>query len=84
MSNRLDRVDTVDTAAGDVEIGYTDAIQRHYSRHVVQRKAISQKKLDFERRRPKWLRECAAEATGGTSTFHPIRRKPLPLEKCRF
>lgn len=60
----LSRTDTVATAAGDVELGVTDAIQRHYSRHVVQRRPISQRKLDFEARRPRWLREMAAEATG--------------------
>lgn len=62
--NQLDRANTVNTAAGDLELGYTDAIQRHYSRHVVQRKPVSQAKLDFEKRRPRWLRECMAEATG--------------------
>jgi glycerol uptake facilitator-like aquaporin len=49
---------------GDLEIGVTDAIQRHVSRHVVPPKPVSQRKLDFEHSRPRWLREMAAEATG--------------------
>ncbi len=60
----LERSETVRDGSGDVEIGYTDAIQKHYARHVVQRKAISQRQLDFEGGRPRWLRECMAEATG--------------------
>ena len=60
----LERANTVITSRGDVEIGITDSIQRHYARHVVQRKPISQAKLDFEHSRPRWLRECLAEATG--------------------
>lgn len=48
----------------DIEIGVTDALQRHASRHVAQHKPVSQRVLDFERRRPRWLRECVGEATG--------------------
>ncbi|KAL2055696.1 hypothetical protein ABVK25_003940 [Lepraria finkii] len=48
----------------DLEIGATEAVQRHYSRHVVATKPVSQRKLDFEHNRPRWLRECMAEATG--------------------
>ncbi|KAI4187535.1 MAG: hypothetical protein L6R41_002753 [Letrouitia leprolyta] len=51
-------------ATHDLEIGATEAVQRHYSRHVVSQKPVSQRKLDFEHRRPRWLRECMAEATG--------------------
>jgi glycerol uptake facilitator-like aquaporin len=47
-----------------VEIGVTDAVQRHITRHVVQPKPVSQRKLDFEHSRPRILRECMAEATG--------------------
>jgi len=64
MANDLERMETVNTGAGDVEIGITDAIQQHFARHVVQRKPVSQRKLDFEHKRPRWLRECMAEATG--------------------
>jgi hypothetical protein len=60
----LSRMETVDTSAGDVEIGITDAIQKHYARHVVQRAPVTQAKLNFEHKRPRWLRECMAEATG--------------------
>jgi len=48
----------------DLEIGITEAVQRHVTRHVVPPKPISQRKLTFEHRRPRWLREMAAEATG--------------------
>lgn len=48
----------------DIEIGVSDALQRHATRHVAQHKPVSQKVLNFERRRPRWLRECVAEATG--------------------
>ncbi|KAI4263645.1 MAG: hypothetical protein L6R42_001218, partial [Xanthoria sp. 1 TBL-2021] len=47
-----------------VEIGATEAVQRHYSRHVVANKPVSQRKLDFKHQRPRWMRECVAEATG--------------------
>jgi len=47
-----------------VELGATEAVQKHFARHVVARKAVSQRKLDFEHSRPRWLREMAAEATG--------------------
>ena len=47
-----------------LEIGATDAVQRHVSRKVVEPKPVSQRKLDFEHRRPRWLREMMAEATG--------------------
>lgn len=64
-----------------VEIGATEAVQQHLSRHVVATKPVSQRKLDFEHARyvpyvsifqeyliimvrPRWLRECMAEATG--------------------
>ncbi|KAH9892319.1 aquaporin-like protein [Xylariomycetidae sp. FL2044] len=48
----------------DLEIGATEAVQRHMARHVVARKPVSQLKLDFEHRRPRWLREVMAEAVG--------------------
>ncbi len=48
----------------DMEIGYTDAVRRHVNRHVVAPKPVSQKKLDFEHSRPRWMREMAAEAIG--------------------
>lgn len=47
-----------------VELGVTDALQRHITRHVVSARPVSQRKLDFEYWRPRWLRECLAEATG--------------------
>jgi len=48
----------------DMEVGVTDAVQRHVHRHVVAPKPVSQKKLDFEHSRPRWMREMAAEALG--------------------
>ena len=55
----MDRLKT-----NDIEIGYSDALQKHLSRHVVKSKPVSQRKLDFEHNRPRILRECMAEATG--------------------
>ncbi|KAI9744877.1 MAG: hypothetical protein M1818_001802 [Claussenomyces sp. TS43310] len=49
---------------GQLELGVTDAVQAHIARQVVAPKAVSQVKLDFEARRPRWLREMMAEATG--------------------
>jgi len=78
-------METVDTSRGDVEIGITDAIQQHYMRHVVQRKPISQKKLDFEQKRPRWLREFLAEMTGvffyGLSSS-PVKEMEMMLTFC--
>ena len=51
-------------ATGDIEIGVAEVLQRHVTRHVVPPPPVSQRKLDFEHRRPRWLRECLAEATG--------------------
>jgi hypothetical protein len=48
----------------DIEIGYSEALQKHVSRHVIPPKSVSQRRLDFEHRRPRFLRECMAEATG--------------------
>jgi len=48
----------------DMEVGVTEAVQRHAHRHVVAPKPISQRKLDFEHSRPRWMREMAAEAIG--------------------
>ena len=48
----------------DIELGATDALQRHITRHVVPPKPVSERKLAFEHRRPRILRECMAEATG--------------------
>lgn len=48
----------------DMEIGVTDAVQRHVQRNVVPPKPVSQRKLDFEHARPRWMREMAAEALG--------------------
>lgn len=48
----------------DLELGATEAVQRHISRHVVEPAPVTQRKLDFEHARPRWLREMMAEATG--------------------
>jgi hypothetical protein len=49
----------------EMEIGVTEAAQRHAARHnVPSRRPVSQRKLDFEHSRPRWLREMMAEATG--------------------
>ncbi|KAI4143968.1 MAG: hypothetical protein LQ340_006818 [Diploschistes diacapsis] len=59
MSNHMHRLQT-----NELELGATDAVQRHITRTVVSPKPVSQRKLDFEHSRPRWLRECMAEATG--------------------
>jgi hypothetical protein len=59
MSDPIERQHT-----GDIEIGISDALQRHITRHVVAPKPVSQRKLNFEHKRPRVLRECMAEATG--------------------
>lgn len=48
----------------EIEVGVTDAVQRHVQRHVVAPKPVSQTKLDFEHARPRWAREMAAEMLG--------------------
>ena len=48
----------------DIEIGTSEALERHISRHVIQPPPVSQRKLDFEHARPRILREMMAEATG--------------------
>jgi glycerol uptake facilitator-like aquaporin len=58
-------------ATQELEIGVTDAIQRHATRHVVAPKPVSQRKLDFEHSRPRWLREMAAEALGVFMYVYP-------------
>lgn len=55
----------------DLEVGVTDAVQRHATRHVVAPKPVSQRKLDFEHARPRWFRECAAEALGVFMYVYP-------------
>lgn len=64
MSEHLERTHTAALDAGDIEIGVSDALQRHLTRHVVPPKRVSQRKLNFEHKRPRVLRECMAEATG--------------------
>lgn len=48
----------------DLELGATEAVQQHIARHVVAARPVSQRKLNFEHNRPRWLREMMAEATG--------------------
>ncbi|KFY05346.1 hypothetical protein O988_00082 [Pseudogymnoascus sp. VKM F-3808] len=48
----------------EMETGVTEALQRHVTRHVVAPPPVSQRRLDFEHRRPRWFREMAAEASG--------------------
>lgn len=72
-----------------MEIGATDAVQQHFARRVVAPKPVSQRKLDFEHRRPRILRECMAEATGvffyvwpgiaATASLFLNAKQPLPV-----
>jgi len=48
----------------EIEIGISEALSRHIARHVVAAKPVAQRTLNFESKRPRWLRECAAEALG--------------------
>lgn len=43
----------------DLELGITEAVQKHVSRKLVAPKPVSQRKLDFEHKRPRWLREVS-------------------------
>lgn len=52
-------------ATGEMEVGATDVARPHLMRPVGHTGAVvSQKRLDFEHRRPRWLREMLAEMTG--------------------
>ncbi|KAJ9613295.1 hypothetical protein H2200_003237 [Cladophialophora chaetospira] len=62
MSNNSQ--DLVRQHTNDIELGVTDVLQRHITRHVVAPKPVSQRKLNFEHKRPRILREMMAEATG--------------------
>lgn len=55
---------TTTGSENDIELGISEALERHVTRHVVHAKPVTQRKLDFEHRRPRILRECMAEATG--------------------
>ncbi|TVY49685.1 Aquaporin [Lachnellula occidentalis] len=55
----------------DMEIGVTDAVQRHVQRNVVPPKPVTQRRLDFEHARPRWMREMAAEALGTFLYVYP-------------
>lgn len=48
----------------DIELGISEVLQRHVTRHVVPPKPVSQRKLDFEHKRPRILREMLAESVG--------------------
>ncbi|KAL9613571.1 MAG: hypothetical protein Q9167_001904 [Letrouitia subvulpina] len=51
----------------DLELGATEAVQKHYSRHVVAQKPVSQRKLDFEHARfalPSWDQDRVNEKLG--------------------
>jgi len=48
----------------DMELGATDVVRQHITRPVVGVAPVSQRRLDFEHSRPRWLREMLAEATG--------------------
>ncbi|KAF1816210.1 aquaporin-like protein [Eremomyces bilateralis CBS 781.70] len=47
-----------------MELGVTEAVQKHVHRHVIERHPVTQRRLAFEHSRPRLLREMAAEATG--------------------
>jgi len=49
---------------GEMELGATEVTRQHIVRPVVGVPPVSQRRLDFEHKRPRWLREMLAEATG--------------------
>lgn len=49
---------------GELELGVTEATQHHTQRKVVRAPPASAARLSYERKRPRWLRELVAEATG--------------------
>jgi len=57
--NHLNRLQT-----HDIEIGASEALQKHNTRHVIAPPPVTQRRLNFEHKRPRILRECVAEATG--------------------
>jgi hypothetical protein len=48
----------------DVELGISDVLHRHITRHVAEQRPVSQRRLNFENTRPRWYREMAAESIG--------------------
>jgi len=48
----------------DIELGTAEVLQKHLTRHVAAARPVSQRRLNFEHARPRWLREMVAEATG--------------------
>ena len=64
MAHNNGSTDMTRMHTGEMELGYTEALQKHITRHVVPPKPVSQRKLDFEHKRPRILREMAGEATG--------------------
>lgn len=58
-SNDLHRLQTE-----EMEIGATDVARQRQARNVRAAPAVSQRRLDFEHNRPRWLREMLAEMTG--------------------
>jgi hypothetical protein len=60
----MSSIDLRRQTTGDIEIGYSEALERHVTRHVVPPKPVSQRKIDFEHHRPRILREMVGEATG--------------------
>ncbi len=48
----------------DIELGVSDVLQRHVTRHVAQAPPVSQRRLNFESTRPRWFREVVAETIG--------------------
>lgn len=49
---------------GEMELGVTEATQQHFKRKIVRAPPASLERIEFEKKRPKFLREMAAEATG--------------------
>lgn len=62
------------------DMDMTDALRKHITRHVLTPKPVTQRRLNFENARPRWLREMVAEATG--VFFYGTKLSSLFLEVC--
>lgn len=63
----------------DLELGATEAVQQHFARHVVASKPVSQRKLNFEHSRPRWLREYVRQTRFGKKKKKDVRVKKMML-----
>lgn len=46
------------------DMAMNDALRKHLTRYIFSPGPVTQRRLNFEHARPRWLREMLAEATG--------------------